>query len=292
MRRYPETVSRSEAMSYLLKTRREREPPLQEHAASEEQAAKINKVRELLGGLPTEMPGFLSDATIRRFLHARNWSTIQATKTLKEAVKWRRQYKPEKIRWEDIAERENEVKRAYITDYLDNNGRTVLVSRPSVKSVTSVKEQIKQLVYNLENLTMSSENAPENAVWIIDFRGWTLSSTPLAMTRQSLDIIQNYYPGLVAVAILCNPPKIFESFWKIMSYFIEPEMKEKVRFVYSNNSESLRIMTDMFDPDKLESEFGGRNTWGLDIVEYSERMRRRDQVRGASANANENTCST
>jgi hypothetical protein len=25
------------------------------------------------------------------------------------------------------------VKRAYITDYLDNNGRTVLVSRPSVK---------------------------------------------------------------------------------------------------------------------------------------------------------------
>jgi hypothetical protein len=77
-----------------------------------------------------------------------------------------------------------------------------------------------------------------------------------------------------------------------MSYFIEPEMKEKVRFVYSNNSESLRIMTDMFDPDKLESEFGGRNTWGLDIVEYSERMRRRDQVRGASANANENTCST
>jgi hypothetical protein len=64
---------------------------------------QINKVRELLGELPTEMPGFLSDATIRRFLHARNWSTIQATKTLKEAVKWRRQYKPEKIRWVSIA---------------------------------------------------------------------------------------------------------------------------------------------------------------------------------------------
>ncbi|KAG2628658.1 hypothetical protein PVAP13_3KG268400 [Panicum virgatum] len=244
-------------MSYLLKTRKEREPPLQEHAASEEQA-KINKVRELLGELPTEMPGFLSDATIRRFLHAKNWSVVQATKTLKEAVKWRRQYKPEKICW----------------------------------SLTSVKEQIKQLVYNLENLTMSSENAPENVVWVIDFQGWTLSSTPLAMSRQSLDIIQNYYPGLVAVIILCNPPKIFESFWKILSYFVEPEMKEKVRFVYSNNSESLRTMTDMFDPDKLESAFGGQNTWGIDIVEYSERMRRRDQVRKALRNANENAYST
>jgi len=279
-------------MSYLLKTRKEREPPLQEHAASEEQA-KINKVRELLGELPTEMPGFLSDATIRRFLHAKNWSVVQATKTLKEAVKWRRQYKPEKICWEDIAEPENEVQRAYITDYLDKNGRTVLVARPSVKSLTSVKEQIKQLVYNLENLTMSSENnAPENVVWVMDFQGWTLSSTPLAMSRQSLDIIQNYYPGLVAVIILCNPPKIFESFWKILSYFVEPEMKEKVRFVYSNNSESLRTMTDMFDPDKLESAFGGQNTWGIDIVEYSERMRRRDQVRKALRNANENAYST
>jgi len=203
-------------MSYLLKTRKEREPPLQEHAASEEQA-KINKVRELLGELPTEMPVFLSDATIRRFLHAKNWSVVQATKTLKEAVKWRRQYKPEKICWEDIAEPENEVQRAYITDYLDKNGRTVLVARPSVKSLTSVKEQIKQLVYNLENLTMSSENAQENAVWVIDFLGWTVSSTPLAMSRQSLDIIQNYYPGLVAVIILCNPPKIFESFWKVFT---------------------------------------------------------------------------
>ncbi|CAL4907210.1 unnamed protein product [Urochloa decumbens] len=276
-------------MSYLLKSRRE--STLHEHESSEEQQAKINEVRELLGDLPTEMPGFLSDATIRRFLRARNWSTVQATKTLKEAVKWRRQYKPEMIRWEDLAERENEVKRAYIPDYLDKNGRTVFVTLPSVKSLTSGKEKIKQLVYNLENFTMSSESAQDNVVWVVDFRGWKLSSTPLAETRQSLNIIQNYYPGLVAVAILCNPPKIFESFWKIVNYFIEPEMREKVKFVYTNNSESQRIMADMFDLDRLECAFGGRNTSGIDIVEYSERMRKRDQVRGASTNANANASS-
>ncbi|CAL4899850.1 unnamed protein product [Urochloa decumbens] len=276
-------------MSYLLKSRRE--PTLHEQPSSEEQQAKINEVRELLVDLPAEMPGFLSDATIHRFLRARNWSTVQATKTLKEAVKWRRQYKPEMIRWEDLAQRENEVKRAYIPDYLDKNGRTVFVNLPSVKSLTSGKEQIKQLVYNLENFTMSSESAQDNVVWVVDFRGWKLSSTPLAETRQSLNIIQNYYPGLVAVAILCNPPKIFESFWKIVNYFIEPEMREKVKFVYTNNSESQRIMADMFDLDRLECAFGGRNTSGIDIVEYSERMRKRDQVRGASTNANANASS-
>jgi hypothetical protein len=60
---------------------------------------QINEVRELLGDLPTEMPGFLTDSTIRRFLRTRNWSTVQATKALKETVKWRRQYRPDKIRW-------------------------------------------------------------------------------------------------------------------------------------------------------------------------------------------------
>jgi len=38
-------------------------------------------------------------------------------------------------------------------------------------------------------------------------------------------------------------------------------------------------MADMFDLDKLESAFGGRNTSGIDIVKYSERMQRRDQTR-------------
>ena len=46
--------------------------------------------RELLGDLAMEMPSFLSDGTIRRFLRARNWSTEKAAKSLKEAIKWRR----------------------------------------------------------------------------------------------------------------------------------------------------------------------------------------------------------
>ena len=62
-------------------------------------STQINEVRGLLGDLPMEMPKFLSDATIRRFLRARNWSTVQAAKSLKEAASWRRQYKPEKICW-------------------------------------------------------------------------------------------------------------------------------------------------------------------------------------------------
>ncbi|OEL25175.1 hypothetical protein BAE44_0013806 [Dichanthelium oligosanthes] len=278
-------------MSYLFQSRTE--AMHKKPASPEEQKRKIDDVRELLGDLPTEMPSFLSDGTIRRFLRAKNWSTEQAAKALKEAGKWRRQFKPEKICWDDIAGIENEARRAYIPDYLDKNGRTVFVVMTSLKSLNSTKERIKQLVYNLENMAMNSEDAQEdNVVWMCNFRGWTLSSTPLWETRESLHIIQNYYPGLIGAAILSNPPKIFESFWKIVKHFIEPTLQEKVKFVYSNNSESQRIMADMFDMDKLESAFGGKNTASLDISKYAERMRRRDQLRGTCKHANGNISSS
>jgi hypothetical protein len=71
-------------------------------------------------------------------------------------------------------------------------------------------------VYNLENIVQNTENAQEESVvWMTDFRGWVASSTPFSLTRESLHIIQKYYPGLIALAILTNPPRIFESFWKV-----------------------------------------------------------------------------
>ena len=72
---------------------------------------------------------------------------------------------------------------------------------------------------------------------------------------------------------------------QILKHFIEPTLYDKVKFVYRNNSDSQRILADMFDLDKLEFAFGGRNTASLDITMYSERMRRRDQIRGACKDA-------
>lgn len=58
--------------------------------------------------------------------------------------------------------------------------------------------------------------------------------------------------------------------------FIEPKTFKKVKFVYPN-PESLKIMEEFFDLDKLESAFGGRNSDGFNYQAYAQRMREDDK---------------
>lgn len=53
----------------------------------------------MLGELPDKLFIYCSDASISRYLRARNWNVKKATKMLKETLKWRFEYRPEEIRW-------------------------------------------------------------------------------------------------------------------------------------------------------------------------------------------------
>ncbi|KAM7523131.1 hypothetical protein LguiA_013033 [Lonicera macranthoides] len=63
------------------------------------ESCEIKEVRRQIGPIADKFPTFFYDASILRFLRARNLSTKRAAKMMKETLKWRRKYKPEKIRW-------------------------------------------------------------------------------------------------------------------------------------------------------------------------------------------------
>lgn len=60
---------------------------------------QINEVRKLIGPALNKFPTMCSDASILRFLRARNWHTKRSAKMLKEALIWRLENKPNMIRW-------------------------------------------------------------------------------------------------------------------------------------------------------------------------------------------------
>ncbi|KAL6984194.1 hypothetical protein U1Q18_017571 [Sarracenia purpurea var. burkii] len=248
----------------------------QNPSISKEQSEKINEVRRLLGPLPSKLSIYCSDASISRYLRARNWNVKKATKMIKDTLKWRLEYKPEEIRWDEVA-REAETGKIYRSNYADKHGRTVLVMRPSCQNSKSTKSQIRFFVYCMENAVMNLPQNQEEMVWLIDFNGYNLSNFSVKSTRETARVLQEHYPERLGVAILYNPPKFFEPFWTVVKPFLEAKTANKVKFVYSDDPITKKIMEDLFDMDELESAFGGKSSAGFDINKYAEKMREDDK---------------
>ncbi|CAA6659470.1 unnamed protein product [Spirodela intermedia] len=178
-------------------------------------------------------------------LEARNWNIKKALKMLKGSLKWRLDYKPEEIRWEEVAA-EAETGKIYRTNIRDRHGRSILVMRPG--------REIRYLVYCMENAILNLRPGQSQMVWLIDYDG-----------KETAHILQDHYPERLGVAVLYNPPKFFEPFWK------------KVRFVYTDDPSSSKIMEDVFGMDRLESALGADSQLSFDYEEYANRMREDDK---------------
>ncbi|RDX60898.1 Random slug protein 5, partial [Mucuna pruriens] len=238
----------------------------------EEQQAKIGEVRTIIGPIAEKFSALCSDASVLRYLRAQNYSTKKAAKMLKGSIKWRLEFKPEKIQWDDVAE-EAVSGRLYKADYLDKQGRVVFVIRPGIQSTNTPASQIKYLIYCLENAIWNESGNQEQMVWLIDFQGWSTACLSLKVARETAQILQAHYPERLGLAIFYNPPKVFESFWTMVKPFLEPKTYKKVIFVYTENPRSRTVMEEQLEMEKVESYLGGKNTVGFKYEAYAKKMK-------------------
>ncbi|XP_026659316.2 phosphatidylinositol transfer protein 3 [Phoenix dactylifera] len=245
------------------------------------QEAKINELRVAIGPLSGRSIQYCTDACLRRYLEARNWDADKSKKMLEETLKWRSTYKPEEIRWDEIAS-EGETGKVYRANFHDREGRTVLVMKPAKQNTASHDNQLRHLVYLLENAILNLPEGQEQMLWLIDFTGWSLSnSVPTKTARETANILQNHYPERLTAAFLYNPPRIFEAFWKIVKYFLDPKTFQKVKFVYPKKEESMELFRRYFDVEILPVEFGGKSKVQYDHEEFSKLMLK-DDIKSAS----------
>lgn len=115
---------------------------------------------------------------------------------------------------EDVAEEAGSV-RVYRANYADKVGRPVLIMKPGCQAGTPIEKQIKYLVYCMENAIMQLNSEVEQITWLIDFQNWTMSSISVKVTRETASVLQSHYPERLGMALLYNPPKMFQSFWTV-----------------------------------------------------------------------------
>lgn len=243
---------------------------------ADEREAKINELKAALGPLSPRGDKYCSAACLIRYLEACNWNVAKSRKMLEESLKWRAVYRPEDIRWPEVSV-EGETGKMYRASFQDREGRTIVVMRPAKQNTSSHEGQIRFLVYSLENAILNLREGQEKMIWLIDFTGWTMANAvPIKTARETANILQNHYPERLAIAFLFNPPKVFEVFWKVVNYFLDPTTIEKVKFVYPKDEESMKVMHKHIDPEVLPVEFGGKSNVVYNHEEYSELMAKDD----------------
>ncbi|KAK9749624.1 hypothetical protein RND81_02G139200 [Saponaria officinalis] len=234
---------------------------------------KVKELKVALGPLSGRDKTFCNDGCLRRYLVARSWNVDNAKKMLEDTLKWRASYKPEDIRWHEVTH-EGETGKISRADFHDREGRTVLIMRPGKQNTTSPEGNIRHLVYMLENAILNLPEGQHQMCWLIDFTDFSMTkNSSVGTTREIINIFQNHYPERLGFQFLYNPPRIFQAFWNVVKYFLDPKTFEKVKFVYPNNKESLELMTIYFDIENLPKEFGGNATLEYDHDEFSKLMR-------------------
>ncbi|XP_028802978.1 phosphatidylinositol transfer protein 3 [Neltuma alba] len=238
--------------------------------------SKIKDLMAAVGPLSGRSLKYCSDDCLKRYLEARNWNVDKSKKMLEETLRWRSTYKPEEIRWHEVA-MEGETGKLYKAGFHDRQGRRVLILRPGMQNTSSLENQMRHLVYLLENATLDLPQGQEQMAWLIDFTGWSFgNSVPVKSARETINILQNHYPERLAIAFLYNPPRIFEAFWKIVKYFLDTKTFQKVKFVYPKNKDSVELMKSYFDEENLPTVFGGKAILNYNHEEFSRLMSQDD----------------
>ncbi|CAN8328102.1 unnamed protein product [Cochlearia groenlandica] len=241
----------------------------------EDDSHQDDKVRELesaIGPLSGHSLAFCSDATLRRYLDARNWNVEKAKQMIDETLKWRSTYKPHEILWSDVAH-EGETGKISRASFHDRYGRTVLIMRPAVQTTTSPEGNIRHLVYLLENAIINLPKGQEQISLLIDFTGWTIANrSPMKTTRETIHILQSHYPERLGISFFYNPPRLFQAVYKAVKYLLDPRTAQKVNFVYSKDKASDELMRSHFDMVNLPKEFGGEATLEYHHEDFSRLM--------------------
>ncbi|SAL95207.1 hypothetical protein [Absidia glauca] len=224
--------------------------------------------------------GFLTDATLHRYMRARKWD-FEAAKTMLEAtIHWRRDFKPDLLDPTYIRP-EAETGKMYYNGF-DLAGRPLWIMRPRHQNSKDNERQIKHIVFCLERGIRLMPAGVETIDIIIDFKGALASHHPsLATSKKFLEILSNHYPERLGYALIVKSPWFFLTSFKLVSPFIDPVTRAKIKFVVEKRGDNadvkrdaseLAYLPDYIPEDQIETEFYGERHFSFDIDTYWSRL--------------------
>ncbi|KAI8149890.1 CRAL-TRIO domain-containing protein [Fennellomyces sp. T-0311] len=254
--------------------------------------SQLNKVAQLRNHVDSIMlpinhdyypneKGFLTDATLRRYLRARRWDYEVCSKILFDnTVRWRRDYRPDELD-PGFIRPEVEVGKMYFNGF-DKCGRPIWIIRPRLQNSKDEDRQTKHILFCLERGIRLMPPSVDTIAIIVDFKDAAYANNPsIATCKKFLDILGNHYPERLGIAFVVDSPWFFFATFKLISPFMDPQTRAKIKFVYDKDRPSKEQqqthdgsdrqwvhLKDYISLDYLESDFGGNHNFVFDIERY------------------------
>ncbi|KAL7278961.1 hypothetical protein ACG7TL_006793 [Trametes sanguinea] len=202
------------------------------------------------GSLTEEEKFWLSCECILRFIRAVKWASARAAiKRLEDTLKWRREYGLYDLITASYVEPEAVTGKMVIWGY-DIDNRPAIYLRPSRQNTEESIRQVHYVVWALERLTELMGPGVETLALMVDFADRARNPS-LGQSKRVLDILQTHYPERLGRALVVNVPFLVNAFFKLITPFIDPLTRPKLRFNPNCLGEGL------FTKDQLLSEWGG-----------------------------------
>ncbi|KAK7464250.1 hypothetical protein VKT23_006416 [Stygiomarasmius scandens] len=197
--------------------------------------------------------------TIPRYMRAAKWKLPDGKKRIKGTLEWRREFKPELIKPDEI-KIEDEGGKIVINGF-DKDGRPIIYMRPGRQNTETSPRQLRHLVWCLERAKDLMPPNQSSLVIIVDYKTTTLRTNPsISVASKVLTILQQHYVETLGRAIVTNLPFILNFFYKGISPFLDPVTRDKMRF----NPNLL----DLVPASQLEAEFGGEYDFEFNHDDY------------------------
>ncbi|KAF4120681.1 CRAL TRIO N [Geosmithia morbida] len=174
---------------------------------------------------------WLTRECLLRYLRATRWVVDEAASRLSSTLAWRREYGITSFT-PDYISPEQETGKQIIVGF-DRVGRPCQYLNPNRQNTDATPRQIHHLFYMVELVADMMPAGVETLNLMINFKPTKTNkntSTPISTAREVLHILQNHYPERLGKALIINVPWVVWGFFKIITPFIDPVTREKLKF--------------------------------------------------------------
>jgi hypothetical protein len=219
--------------------------------------AQLEELREWRAGVEATLSQrgrhfLMNDATLQRYLRARNGNVVAARDNLLSSLQWRETHLAPPLHCPDCHAAPHA--HCFFPIGWTRTGRPILYGNPPRARLSDVAPTVRHVTHTLEHCWTLPRSA-EQWIWLTDFSGFGLSHALQArLGIEFASVFSQQFPERLGAILLVNPPTVFNMMLSAIRPFADGRTMDKVVVVNGDvPAVAARLQAEFgFEPHTVE----------------------------------------